>query len=131
VSSASKIVKLKLFPDPSDSSGNRWKQSLLDIPDSGVLAVSQFTLYADVSKGNKPDFHRAMNGSEAKLLFDEFVREVGKALGSTERVRGSVPFCNHHLSFYVVCQQVGAFGEYMQVSLENDGPVTMVLDTSE
>lgn len=112
--SASKIVKLRLFPDSDDASGgNRWKQSLLDLPDSGVLAVSQFTLYADVSKGNKPDFHRAMSGREAEGMFDEFVGELGKALGSAERVK------------------VGAFGEYMQVSLENDGPVTIVLDTRE
>ena len=130
MSSAAKIVKLKLFPDPGDSSGNRWRLSLLDLPDSGVLAVSQFTLYADVTKGNKPDFHRAMSGGEARLLFDEFVRELGKALGSVERVKGSV-FCNYSLYFFMSCQQVGAFGEYMQVSLENDGPVTIVLDTSE
>jgi D-aminoacyl-tRNA deacylase len=86
---ATKILKLRLFSDSDDAEGgNRWKRSLLNLSDSSILAISQFTLHANVSKGNKPDFHRAMKGGEAKGLFDEFVKELRRVLGDAERVKG-------------------------------------------
>lgn len=73
-----------------------------------VLVVSQFTLYC-VLKGNKPDFHNAMNGEAARELYELFLTELRNSY-SPELI------------------QNGAFGQYMNVSLINDGPVTIELN---
>lgn len=113
VKMASKILGLKLFPSKEDS--RPWKDSVLAIEGGGILAISQFTLQARCDKGCKPDFHMAMNGAAARAMFDRFV----------ELLRGGFPTDRRDRSV-----QTGAFGEYMQVSIENDGPVTIVLDVS-
>ncbi|MBR3181045.1 MAG: D-tyrosyl-tRNA(Tyr) deacylase [Eggerthellaceae bacterium] len=100
-----KIYKLRIFPDGEHHTG----AALVDI-DGEVLVVSQFTLYADCRKGNRPSFTAAGDPDESKRLFELFV----------ERARKDVP--------HVAC---GEFGADMQVSLLNDGPFTIYLDTDE
>ena len=73
-----------------------------------VLVVSQFTLYS-VLKGNKPDFHNAMNPQQALELYETFLREM-RARYIPDRIKN------------------GAFGEYMNVALVGDGPVTIELN---
>ncbi|RMD42428.1 hypothetical protein DV735_g2709, partial [Chaetothyriales sp. CBS 134920] len=103
---AAKILKLKLWPDEN---GAMWKKSVQDI-EGEVLCVSQFTLYASTKKGNKPDFHGAAKGDFAKELYEYFFSKV-RASYQPERVKD------------------GVFQAMMQVSLVNDGPVTLELDT--
>jgi D-tyrosyl-tRNA(Tyr) deacylase len=107
-----RLLKLRLWDSkhgPVDLAKRtkNWDSNLME-NDFEVLLISQFTLYA-VLNGNKPDFHNAKKADEAKILFDEFVGRVRKAY-QPERV------------------QTGAFGEYMDIQLANDGPVTLTLD---
>ncbi|KAK5661694.1 hypothetical protein OQA88_9794 [Cercophora sp. LCS_1] len=105
-SMANKILKLKLW---DDETGDRWKKSVRDI-EGEVLCVSQFTLLASTKKGNKPDFHGALGGEEAKRLYECFYRKVQEGY-VPERVKD------------------GIFQAMMQVSLINDGPVTIEIVT--
>lgn len=97
-----KIVGLRIFPDES----GKMTRSVTDVGGS-LLVVSQFTLYGDVKRGQRPSFDDAMPGPEAKLACDAFVEEA----------RGLVPV------------ETGRFGADMKVSLVNDGPVTILLDS--
>lgn len=99
-----KISKLRVFGD-ADGVMNR---SLLDTGGE-VLAVSQFTLFASVKKGNRPSWSRAAPGPVSQPLFDAFVAAMAAEIGKP------VP--------------TGVFGADMQVSLVNDGPVTLLLDS--
>jgi len=101
---AKKIVDLRIFEDEE----HKMNRSLRDI-NGAVLAVSQFTLYADVSKGRRPSFVNAAPPELAKPLFDAFVRAL--------RTEG-------------VDVQTGEFGAKMAVRLENDGPVTLTLEVA-
>ncbi|HET6720877.1 MAG TPA: D-aminoacyl-tRNA deacylase [Rhodocyclaceae bacterium] len=101
---AQKLVKLRVFPD-SDGVMNR---SVAEIGGE-ILAVSQFTLYASTRKGNRPSWGRAARGEVSEPLFDQFVTRLSAALGRP------VP--------------TGVFGADMQVSLVNDGPVTIAIDS--
>jgi D-tyrosyl-tRNA(Tyr) deacylase len=96
------VSKVRLMEDADGKMG-------LSIKDTGgqVLAVSQFTLLADFAKGNRPSFNNAAKPDVAKPLFDLFVQQLSTELGQP------VP--------------TGVFGADMQVSLVNDGPVTVVL----
>jgi D-tyrosyl-tRNA(Tyr) deacylase len=98
---AKKLVSLRIFADASNAMN-------LDLAavNGEILMVSQFTLYGDCSRGNRPSFVAAMAYSEAEVLFGEFVAEVKEL---SPRV------------------QTGIFGADMRVKLENDGPVTLVL----
>ncbi len=100
---ASKLVNLRIFPDPSGA----MNLSLLDTG-GAILAVSQFTLHADCSRGRRPSFIGAGDPRTASALFDLFVERL-RALGP--RV------------------ETGVFGAMMEVSLVNDGPVTLMLDS--
>ena len=100
-----KLVKLRIF---SDEEG-KINRSVTDVGGE-LLFVSQFTLYADCKKGNRPSFFEAGKPEEANALYEYVVEEAGK------------------LGFAV---GTGAFGEYMKVELENDGPFTIVLDSAE
>ena len=101
----SKIFKLRIFPDGEKHTG----ASLADVGGE-VLVISQFTLYADCRKGNRPSFTEAGAPDESARLYELFV----------ERARRDVA--------HVAC---GEFGADMQVSLVNDGPFTICLDTAD
>lgn len=103
---AQKLVKLRIFPDESGV----MNRSVSDA-DGEILLVSQFTLYASTRKGNRPSWGRAAGGSISQPLFDRLVDCVSLALGKP------VP--------------TGVFGADMQVSLVNDGPVTIVMDSRQ
>lgn len=97
-----KIVNLRIFDDESGV----MNKSIIDIEGS-ILSISQFTLYADTKKGNRPSYINALNGSIATKLYDEF---------------------NNKLKNFVNTK-TGIFGSDMQVSLINDGPVTIIIDS--
>jgi D-aminoacyl-tRNA deacylase len=101
---AGKIVRMRLFAD-ADGVMNR---SVQDIGGE-ILAVSQFTLYASVKKGNRPSWSRAARGDVSGPLFDDFVARLSSELGKP------VP--------------TGVFGADMQISLINDGPVSLLVDS--
>lgn len=100
---ASRIARMRVFPDAEGRLSLR-----LDEVGGEVLAVSQFTLLGDFSRGNRPSFHRAEPPASARGLVEAFVRALEGELGRP------VP--------------TGVFGADMKVALENDGPVTFVLE---
>ena len=100
-----KISNLRIFADDQ----NRFNLSALDMG-AELLVVSQFTLYADTRKGRRPDFNQAASAEDAKRLYEltvELFREAGLTVAT------------------------GRFQEHMLVSLENDGPVTLMLDSAD
>lgn len=101
---ARKTVNLRVFCDEND----KMNKSLLDV-DGEILAVSQFTLCADVKKGNRPSFIGALEPQRAQQLYDYYCEKL-KELG-VRRV------------------EKGIFGADMKVELINDGPVTILFDT--
>ena len=101
---ARKIVSLRIFNDDAGV----MNRSVLDVG-GGVLAVSQFTLYASTRKGSRPSYSNAAPPEIAQPLFGRFVDQLSLALGRP------VP--------------AGIFGADMQVALTNDGPVTIWLDS--
>ncbi|WVW83174.1 D-tyrosyl-tRNA(Tyr) deacylase [Kwoniella bestiolae CBS 10118] len=100
-----KVLTARLF---DDDQGGMWKKSVKDI-DGEVLCVSQFTLLANF-KGSKPDFHESMSTVPGKAYYSAFLDEMKKA---------------YHPSKI----KDGQFGAMMQVSLTNDGPVTILLSS--
>ena len=100
---AKKCLNLRLFPR---GKGNGFDASVLEIGGE-LLVVSQFTLYGDARKGRRPSFSRAAPPQRAEQLYDQFVALL-KASG--------------------LKVETGQFGKNMQVSIENDGPVTLWLD---
>jgi D-tyrosyl-tRNA(Tyr) deacylase len=102
VEAARKVAGLRVFEDAA----GKMNRALGDVG-GGVLAVSQFTLAADLSRGRRPGFDRALPGEEARPLYERFVSAL-RGLG--------VPV------------QTGAFGAMMDVSLVNEGPATFILE---
>ena len=101
---AGKIVRMRLFANDAGVM-NRSVQEV----GGEILAVSQFTLYASVKKGNRPSWSRAARGEISQPMFQRFVAKLGQELGKPVAT--------------------GVFGADMQVSLVNDGPVTVCVDS--
>ena len=99
-----KVINLRIFEDENGV----MNKSVLDVKGS-ILSISQFTLYADIKKGRRPSYINALNGSEAINLYDEF---------------------NKRLSNYVHVE-TGIFGADMKVNILNDGPTTIVIESSD
>lgn len=102
---AKKVVNLRIFDD-EDGVMNK---SLLDSGGS-ILSISQFTLYADSKKGNRPSYIKALKSNEALPLYEEF---------------------NNKLKEYNVNVETGIFGADMKVNITNDGPITIILESRE
>lgn len=99
-----KLLSVRLFEDDAGKMG----RSVQDIR-GGLLVISQFTLYGDLSKGTRPDFGASMPGAAAKVFFEDWMRQLraATALQVAE----------------------GRFAASMQVQLVNDGPVTLMIDS--
>ncbi|MFT8350371.1 D-aminoacyl-tRNA deacylase [Clostridium saccharoperbutylacetonicum] len=98
-----KVINLRVFQDEND----KMNLSLLDVKGE-ILVISQFTLYGDCRKGRRPNFMEALGGEDANKLYEEFL----------EFLRAS--------GLKVEC---GEFGADMKVEINNDGPVTILLDS--
>ena len=96
-----KVLGLRIFDDENGV----MNKNVLDTNGS-ILSISQFTLYGDATKGNRPSYIKALNGSEAIKLYDRFNEELRKSIKV----------------------ETGIFGAEMKVSLLNDGPVTIILE---
>lgn len=98
-----KLVNLRIFEDEEQ----KMNLSLLDVGGS-VLSVSQFTLYGDIRKGRRPSFINAADPNYAEQLYDKFNEQI--------RAQG-------------ITVETGSFGSMMEVSLVNNGPVTIIIET--
>ncbi len=100
-----KMLKLRIFSDENGKTNYDLSQH-----GGSVLVVSQFTLYADIRKGNRPSFVNAMGGENSKHLYDVFCEQLSEKLEGVK---------------------TGVFGADMKVELINDGPFTIWMDSKE
>ena len=100
-----KLVKLRIF----DDSEGVMNLPVTEVPGSGILVVSQFTLMASTKKGNRPSYIHASKPDFAVPMYEKFVAKLQSLYGKEI--------------------QTGTFGADMQVSLVNDGPVTIIMDS--
>lgn len=96
-----KIVNLRIFEDEYGV----MNKSIIDI-NGEILSISNFTLYGDTRKGNRPSYINALKSSESVVLYDIFNKKINK----------------------IIKTKTGIFGSNMKVNLENDGPTTIVID---
>ena len=99
-----KVTNLRIFDDENGV----MNKSIIDMGGS-ILSISQFTLYAQTAKGNRPSYIKALNGEKSILLYEEF---------------------NQKLNEIVPCK-TGVFGAEMKVNILNDGPVTIIIDSKD
>ncbi len=99
---AQKLLKLRVMSDESD----KMNRSITDAKAS-LLVVSQFTLYANTKDGNRPSFIESLEPDKAQVLYELFIEELKQ---------GGVPV------------EIGSFGNYMDIDLSLDGPVTIILE---
>ncbi|KAL7748654.1 D-tyrosyl-tRNA(Tyr) deacylase [Sorochytrium milnesiophthora] len=106
-----KITNLRVFEAGSEGpdAGAMWKQSVVDI-DGEVLCVSQFTLFGQTHKGNKPSFHQSRKADESRVLYESFMDKLRRSY-KADKVKD------------------GRFQAMMMVTIANDGPVTLQLDS--
>ncbi len=102
---AQKVSKLRIFEDEN----GKMNLSLFDVG-GDILSISQFTLYGDAKKGNRPSFTAALGGEKANMLYEHFNEELRK--------------CGLRV-------ETGIFGADMKIRLLNDGPVTILLESEE
>lgn len=102
---ANKLVNLRIYTDENGKMNN----SILDTKGQ-ILSISQFTLYADTKKGNRPSYVNALESSQAEILYQKW---------------------NEALKTKIEVVETGIFGADMQVSLINDGPVTIILESRD
>ncbi len=100
-----KISNLRIFEDED----NKMNYSVQDIKGS-ILLVSNFTLYANTKKGNRPSFTSSMSYDDAKKMYEQFIIKIKET---------GIPI------------KTGEFGAYMKITLTNDGPVTIIIDSKE
>ena len=96
-----KILNLRIFDDEN----NVMNKSILDI-DGSILSISQFTLYGDCLKGNRPSYIKALRGDLAEPLYNEFNKKLSEKI---------------HV-------ETGIFGSDMKLNILNDGPVTIIIE---
>ena len=96
-----KIANLRIFDDENGV----MNKSILDTGGE-ILSISQFTLYGDATKGNRPSYIKALNGEEAIKLYEKFNEEMSK----------------------YVTTKPGIFGAEMMVDIQNDGPITIIME---
>ncbi len=99
-----KCLDLRLFP--GNNNGNRWEKSVSEIQGE-ILVVSQFTLYGDCRKGRRPSFSNSASPEIAEKIYNRFVEKLQQSGLSIA---------------------TGQFGAMMEVKMENDGPVTLILE---
>lgn len=104
-----KLLDLRIFEDAA----GKMNLSLRDVAGSGVLLIPNFTLAGDARKGRRPSFDRAMKPERSEAMFGAFVERVRASAGSAINV------------------QTGVFRTHMRVSLLNDGPVTLIIDSAQ
>ena len=102
-----KVVQMRIFPD----SEVVMNLPITEVPGSGILVVSQFTLMASTKKGNRPSYIHASRPEFAVPMYEKFVAKLQELFGKEI--------------------QTGTFGADMQVSLINDGPVTIIMDSKQ
>lgn len=98
---ARKVANLRIFDDENGV----MNKSILDVGGE-ILSISQFTLYGDASKGNRPSYVKALNGREAIVLYEEFNKEMNSYIKT----------------------KPGVFGAEMELSITNDGPITIIIE---
>lgn len=103
---AQKIANMRVFGDENDL----MNKALADI-DGNILLISQFTLFASTKKGNRPGFTRAARPDKAIPMYEEMIKQLSALI-------------NKEI-------QCGIFGADMKISLVNDGPVTIIMDTKD
>jgi D-tyrosyl-tRNA(Tyr) deacylase len=101
---ADKIIRIRLFPDEK----GRMNLSVRDVKGE-LIVVSQFTLYGDCRKGNRPSFRKSAKPEKAEKLYDYFIGYIKSKYGMDAKT--------------------GKFGAMMDVMIENDGPVTLILES--
>ena len=102
-----KVVQMRIFNDAEGV----MNIPITEVPDSGILVVSQFTLMASTKKGNRPSYIHASKPDFAVPMYEKFVAKLQELFGKEI--------------------QTGVFGADMQVALVNDGPVTIIMDSKQ
>lgn len=100
-----KVLNLRIFEDEN----GKLNKSLMDV-NGELIIISQFTLYGDCRKGRRPSFIKALGGNEAKILYEEFINQCKLVIPNV---------------------QTGEFGADMEVFIENNGPVTLLIDSKK